>query len=143
MIDNGTQNNKPIILIIEDDEQHRGFLCELLQVTGFNAVAAKNGKEGVALYNHVKPDLVITDIVMPEMDGFEVVQTILSYNKNTPLIAMSGYSKVSKSSYLNMISMLGADAILGKPINSLKLIETINKTIKNKSLDINLAQHNN
>ena len=143
MVDCVTQNSKPIILIIEDDEQYRGFLCELLQVTGFNTISAKNGKEGIMLYKNANPDLVLTDIVMPEMDGFEVVQTILSYNKNTPLIAMSGYSKVSESSYLNMISMLGADAILSKPINSLKLIETINKTLKNKTMDASLAQHNN
>ncbi len=133
------RSNKPIILIIEDDEQHRGFLCELLQVTGFNTIAAKDGKEGVMLYKHLKPDLVLTDIIMPEMDGFEVVQTILSYNKEAPLIAMSGYSKGPKSSYLNMISMLGADAILNKPINSHKLIDTINKTLKKCKPDNNMA----
>lgn len=137
-----SKKNKPIILIIEDDEQHREFLCELLQVTEFNAMSAKNGKEGVVLYQHLKPDLVLTDIVMPEMDGFEVVKTILSFNKNTPLIAMSGYSEVSNSSYLNMISMLGADAVLTKPINSHKLIETIHKTLEYKGSNQNEVMHN-
>ena len=126
------ENNKSVILIIEDDEQHRGFLCEFLSLSGFDVIAARNGKEGIRLYKNYRSDLVLTDIVMPEMDGFEVVQTILSLDTGMPIIAMSGYSKCHKSSYLNMISMLGADAVLSKPINSRKLLETIYKTLNYK-----------
>ena len=131
MIEVGNNKTKPVILIIEDDEQHRGLLNELLQLSGFNTVSAKNGKEGLMLFKNISPDLVLTDIVMPEMDGFEVVQKIISYDDSVPLIAMSGYNKGPKTTYLNMISMLGADAILSKPIKAKKLIDTINESLCN------------
>ena len=128
-----SHNNKATILIIEDDGQYRDFLSELLQLAKFNVVTAKNGKEGIGSIAEDEPDLVLTDIFMPEMDGFEVIMELLATSNPTPVIAMSGHNMNDKASYLDMIAILGAAEILQKPIAGRVLIESIENTlIKNE-----------
>lgn len=64
------------ILVIEDNENLRENACELLELKGYSTIVAANGKFGIELAIEAKPDLILCDVRMPEMDGFEVINTL-------------------------------------------------------------------
>jgi CheY-like chemotaxis protein len=84
---------KKTILIVDDDESQR-FLCqETLTDEGYSVVAAKDGKEALAKVEEKPPDLVILDIVMPEMNGMEAMTRILRKHGKIPVILNTSYSR--------------------------------------------------
>ena len=78
------------ILIVDDDEMMRQFVKELLQVNNFKITEAENGKVGLKEFRENTPDLVITDIIMPEMEGISFNRKLREYDKDIPIIAMTG-----------------------------------------------------
>jgi len=117
------------ILIVDDDEMIREYVKELLLFNDYKVAEAGNGKEGLKqIYKNV-PDLVITDIIMPEMEGISFIQELRTHNKNIPIIAMTGNINGRMEELLELSSQLGADETLRKPINSKELITAINKLI--------------
>src|SRR3954466_13840356 len=78
------------ILIIEDDERVRRLFSTLLQHAGHQASEARDGREGLALQAECHPDLVITDIVMPGMEGLETISALRRLHPDLPIIAISG-----------------------------------------------------
>lgn len=102
------------ILLVEDDEALRGFLKEALEVKGYQVSVAKQGREACYLATEFKPDLVITDIFMPEMDGLVVVQQLSRIPQPPKIIVISGMDP--NSHYLNMAEKFGASGVLKKPI---------------------------
>jgi CheY-like chemotaxis protein len=81
------------ILVVDDDENHR-FLCrEVLSDEGYDVMLAKDGKEALERVEQKTPDLVILDIVMPEMDGMEAMTRILRRHKKIPIILNTSYAK--------------------------------------------------
>ncbi|MEI6266942.1 MAG: response regulator [bacterium] len=83
------------ILIIEDDRYISKMYQLKLSLDGFDVQVAENGRVGVERLKNIRPDIVLTDILMPEMDGFEVIQSIKSDNeyKNIPILIMSNLSQ--------------------------------------------------
>ena len=118
------------IVVIEDDEQFRLFLTELLQNLGYEVVSAANGMIGLEAINKEAPDLVITDIIMPETEGVEVIVNMRSNNIKTPIIAISGGSLGKPETYLNMATKLGANAILMKPFDADDLVFKVESLLK-------------
>ena len=117
------------ILVIEDTLEVRENLCEILELDGFESIAAANGKEGVQLAISEQPDLIICDIMMPELDGFGVL-SILSKNKNTthiPFIFLTAKSDVRD---LRKGMGLGADDYITKPFEDADLFEAIEVRLK-------------
>ena len=83
----------PHILLVEDDTDTALAMQELLEALGHQVTRAENGKAAVRfVQNGLQPDLVLTDIIMPDMDGIETVQTFHTLLKATPIIAMSALS---------------------------------------------------
>jgi CheY-like chemotaxis protein len=84
----------PKILIVEDNEDNRDSLGRQLEHNGFEIVTARNGKEGVALAQSEKPDLVLMDMHMPELDGWEATRQIKAVveTQNLPVIALTAHS---------------------------------------------------
>ena len=124
----GSNANKHV-LIVDDDNMMREFIKELLKIHEFNISEAANGKDGLKQFRENTPDLVITDIIMPEMEGISFIRELRAYNKNIPIIAMTGNVHGRMEEYLDISSKLGADEVLRKPIKSKEFIETINKLI--------------
>jgi len=83
------------ILIIEDNKDLVDIMCELLVLSGYRALSAKNGTEGIAKARENRPDVIICDIGLPDMSGYEVAKIIRkdSELKDTYLIASSGYAQ--------------------------------------------------
>jgi DNA-binding response OmpR family regulator len=83
------------ILIVEDEELQRKPLAEELQDQGFNVLTAPNGRDGLELALHEKPDLILLDIVMPVMDGMTMMKKLREesvYGKNVPVILLTNLS---------------------------------------------------
>lgn len=103
------------ILIIEDQAPMRRNVALLLEMEGFEVVTAENGVAGIAAARKERPDLVLCDVTMPEMDGYAVVQTLRAEKEfaTTPFIFLSAKSA---NSDLRMGMNFGADDYLTKPV---------------------------
>ena len=99
------------ILLIDDDASIRQPVRIQLEREGHLVDEASDGAVGVALAHQNPPDLVICDILMPEMDGFETMRALKRDLPDLPILVLSG----SMSAYLEMAPDLGADFVLSKP----------------------------
>jgi CheY-like chemotaxis protein len=111
------------VLIVEDDLQLRSLLSSRLELEGYIVLQASNGKEAEAHCRETLPDLIITDLVMPERDGLETITTICEQWPHLPVIAISG---ALGGVYLEIAKKLGADVILRKPFE----LEVILKEVR-------------
>ena len=114
-----------LVLIIEDNPHTLATLREILVSEDHAVLEARNGKEGLALFQSRLPALVITDIIMPEKEGIE---TILELRRMAPackIIAMSGGGFVGKTDFLALAKKAGADAVLEKPFGATQLLDAV------------------
>lgn len=105
------------ILVVDDDDMMRAFVKELLQIHDFTITEAANGKEGLKQFRENTPDLVLTDIIMPEMEGISFIRELRSYNKDIPIIAMTGNVHGRMEEFLDISSQIGADDIYVNRLN--------------------------
>ena len=120
------------ILIIEDDKLLRQTLRCTLEQLGYDVTEACNGKEGLARQQTVVCDLVIADIIMPEIDG---IKTIIELKRRVPalkIIAMSGGGMGKAADYLSMARVLGATRTLTKPFSAQELSALVSEILQNK-----------
>lgn len=113
------------ILIIEDDNDFKVYLSKLLIKNGYSVDSASNGAEAMDLIDKKIPVMIITDIVMPEMDGLEVIRQMKKKIPLIKIIAISGGGRLDPDLYLDMASNLNADFILEKPFQNDVLLEKI------------------
>lgn len=115
---------KQKILIIEDNYDVRENLSELLMLSGYDTITAANGKLGVeAAFQH-QPDLILCDIMMPEMDGYTVLR-ILSKNETTALTPFLFLTAKTELTDVRRGMTLGADDYITKPFDDVELLNTI------------------
>lgn len=116
------------ILVIDDEAHIRETLTDLLEFSGFEVVVAENGRRGVEVAKEETPDLILCDIMMPEMDGFQVAEQIrsLEHMAITPFIFLSARATMED---VREGMLLGADDYLTKPFNNSELIEAIQMRI--------------
>jgi CheY-like chemotaxis protein len=105
------------ILLIDDDELLRKALRHLLVALGHEVFEAADGKAGVLMFDPRRHELVITDIVMPEMEGMQVIMELRKRHRGVKVIAMSGGGLMQIGDYLQTAKLLGADALLAKPFS--------------------------
>ena len=114
------------ILIVEDEKKLASLLKESILDTFFKVIIAKDGDEGLKKYNSFKPDIIITDIMMPFCDGLEMTQKIKELDENIPIIVLSAHS--DKEKLLKAID-LGINKYFIKPFDPDELISYINKIV--------------
>jgi len=110
------------ILVVDDNDDLRGVFRLLLKE--FEVVEASNGLEALSSYKKSKPELVLMDILMPEMDGIVATKKILEMDPKAQIIAITAYSTRS-----NEILDAGALDVLKKPIRKAELLKKINEYI--------------
>jgi DNA-binding response OmpR family regulator len=116
------------ILVIDDDIQYNAMLCTTLKFAGHHAIAAFNGDEGIKLFVREHPDLVITDLYMPEKEGIETIIEIRKLDQKVRILAISGGSPhLDVTEMFPVSTLLGADAVLAKPFDSADLTNMINE----------------
>lgn len=103
------------ILIMDDDEQILSLLSRSMELAGFVAATAVNGREGQRLLEKQPFDLVITDLIMPEKEGMETISHIKKYFPAVKIIAISGGGRIGPETYLPAALELGADLAFAKP----------------------------
>lgn len=103
------------ILIVDDDELISSLLSLTLTDEGFAVSNAEDGRTGLAMYLANPPDILITDIIMPDMDGLELIKTIRKTHPDAPIIAMSGADPKDNTFFLDVSKDFGATKILAKP----------------------------
>ncbi len=115
----------PTVLVIDDEPVIRQSLETLLETYGFQVALARDGAQGLAAFRRIEPDLVLTDIVMPNQDGIETILTMRRERPQAKIIAMSGRGSVGNTEYIDIAARLGADAAIPKPLEATKLIAAV------------------
>jgi CheY-like chemotaxis protein len=112
------------ILVIDDEPGTLEFLDAVLSVEGHRVVTATDGRVGLRLVREVRPDLVITDILMPELDGLEVLLEVRRGSR-VPVIAISGGGAYQALDHLETARLFGAASILPKPFGSAEILAAV------------------
>jgi len=117
------------ILLVDDDEAVRTIVRIALVRLGYVVREARNGREAMRLCSESKPDLMLTDIIMPEQEGIETIGAVRRKYPKVKLIAMSGGGRVSATDYLHTALAMGADAVLAKPFTGEELEALVSKVL--------------
>lgn len=135
MLEPNPRANKSILLI-EDDKPTRGVLTTLLQHAGYNVTCAWLRHEVLALVRFHPFDLVVTDGIMPEIDGAEVITAVRRYHPSVPVIAMSGREfYMSGELSLKLAESVGALITLVKPFRLEELLMAVEKALPSRPVD--------
>jgi len=118
-----------IILIIEDDPQILNILGQTLKREGHEVVEALYGKEGLKLYRENPADLVITDIIMAETEGIEIIMELQRDFPNVKIIAISGGGRIESDEYLYIAQMLGVQKTFAKPFSLEELLKAVSELL--------------
>lgn len=106
------------VLVIDDDPLVRATLRAILDGAGYEVVLASDGLDGLAEFRRQRADLVITDIVMPDMEGIETIRQLRAQKPPVPILAISGGGRGVSLDYLRMAEQLGATESLSKPFEA-------------------------
>jgi YesN/AraC family two-component response regulator len=118
------------ILVVDDEPMIREGLKMALEMEGHKTCTAADGSEALRMINEHKPDLVITDIIMPESDGIEVICTIRDKFPDIKILAISGGGRISAKDHLKIAQQLGASGIMTKPFSTAELVTEITRIFK-------------
>lgn len=119
------------ILVIDDEESICRLFREILEHEGYEVETAVNGKSGVEAYRRKPADLIITDILMPEKDGLELIIELRRANRAVRIIAMTGGSRYhSLDNFLDVAKAFGASHTLYKPFRNEKVVEIVRKVLE-------------
>jgi DNA-binding response OmpR family regulator len=115
------------ILVIDDDENVQTLIRDVLSEAGHTVLLANDGREGLIRYRTESPDLVITDIFMPERDGLDVILELASCEAT--IIAMSGGGDLDRADHLDDALYFGARSSLAKPFTVDALLGVVNEVL--------------
>jgi CheY-like chemotaxis protein len=121
--------NGKVVLVAEDEEINYLFLDEVLRRTGAKVLWAKNGREAIDIYRTNKIDLILMDLKMPEMNGYEALQEIRETKGTTRIIAQTAFAMSGEK---EEILEAGFDGYISKPIRIAELLKVLDANFVNK-----------
>ncbi|MCD4670106.1 MAG: diguanylate cyclase [Actinomycetia bacterium] len=135
------KEKQPLVLIVDDIAENLQLLGNILKKENYNIAAANNGKQAVAIASDINPDLILLDIMMPEMDGFEVCSKLknIPETKNIPIIFLT--AKVETEDIIKGFKAKAVDYVT-KPFNSYELLARV-KTHLELKISKNLLEDKN
>jgi len=117
---------KARILVVDDDEKIRRLLANMLKTQDYEVVEAENGRQGCERYRACEPDLLITDLVMPEQNGIDMILELKREFPKLRVMAISGGGGITGSfDYLPIAKLIGAVHILQKPFGMQQLKDAV------------------
>jgi putative two-component system response regulator len=127
------------VLVVDDDEQVRSLLKRLLQIEGLDVVTASDGEMALRLFRDVQPDLVLLDVMMPDLNGFEVCRRLKDDPETmlTPIVLVTGLDSVEDR--VRGIEA-GTDDFLSKPFERVQLMARVRSLLRVKSYTDQLEQ---
>lgn len=117
------------IVVMDDDEQVRELLQDILQANNHEVMVAEDGAQGMIKCREFQPDLVITDIVMPEQEGIETISKLRQEYPDLKVIAVSGGGQVAPETYLKIAECMGANRTLPKPFKRKDILDAIDELL--------------
>ena len=121
-------------IVIDDEQDVLDVFCEYLKVKNINVLAeGRNGKDAVELYQKLKPDVVLMDLVMPQYDGFYGIENIRKYDPDSKIII---FSASLTPEYIDMLRKMKVSGISIKPYDMDRIIDLINKVSMGKTVDL-------
>lgn len=114
------------IVVIDDVDEVRAAIRRILERNGNEVIEAKNGRHGLKAIQQHAPHLIITDILMPDMEGLETIQTLMKNKSKIPIIAITASKDTP---YLKIALKLGAVAGMYKPFSSQELLGAVNHAL--------------
>jgi CheY-like chemotaxis protein len=117
------------ILVIDDDPGILRMIEFMLDGSGYQCLSFGNAGEGLAMLDHMAVHLILTDIIMPEMEGIELILHARATFPDLPIIAMSGGGRSSRTDVLHLAQQFGAAMVIPKPFTRAELLAAIEKTI--------------
>lgn len=115
----------PRVLVVDDDATIRQLLVALLEEIKCDVISASNGVSGMELFALHELDLVVTDIIMPGMEGLELVRNLKKIKPTIKIIAMSAYRGSGKLDYLKHARAFGVDQTFQKPFDAHEFLDTV------------------
>lgn len=120
----------PQLLVVDDDPEIRSTLKKLLELSGHQVEIAASGREALLRLAEGGIELMITDIVMPDMDGLENLKTARANQPDLPIIAMSGGGSLKTENYLRLALAFGARKVLQKPFDTQDLLKAVSELLE-------------
>jgi len=117
------------ILVIDDDPQIRAMLRMILENEGYDVMDSPDGEIAMDIHREHPANLIITDIVMPEKEGIEVIIYFTQNHPHVKIIAMSGGGLVASDQYLELADKFGADRTFEKPFNPMKMLDAVKELL--------------
>lgn len=121
------------ILLVDDEDMVRMQIRSSLELEGHQVREASNGREAIDMLNGYKPDLMITDILMPEKEGIETIMEVRQKYADIKIIAISGGVRTENMDFLKIAKRLGADLALPKPFGRQQLLTLVNQLLGTKA----------
>lgn len=116
---------RPVALVVDDDLSYRLFMRQLLELAGFAVIIETNGRLALRRLREQKVAVLVTDLVMPEIDGLELIELVKRGFPDTRIVAVSGGGPQQDGAYLRIGRLVGASATLQKPFSGSELIEAV------------------
>jgi CheY-like chemotaxis protein len=120
------------ILVVEDEESLRDVMHKLLSRSGYQVDCANNGREAITKVRTRTPDLVITDLIMPEVEGLELICMLRKEFPSLPIIATSGGGRCGPQDYLLLAAKFGAAKVLPKPFTQEQLVGVVTEVLQSR-----------
>ena len=130
MLHPGEAGSVARILVIDDDGFYRGVIRRILEDGGHQVLETEDGREAVDLYRQFHPDVVVTDIFMPGMDGGEVIRALRAVDNQVKIVAVSGGGAFYDVDVLDMARKLGAAVILRKLDPKERILGEVDRILK-------------
>ncbi len=125
------------ILLVEDDELVRDMLTQVLQRASHEVIVAANGEEATDRLKNDKPDIMVTDIIMPKKSGITLISEVKNRHPDMEIIAISGGGRLDPTGYLDLSETLGASVSFEKPIDNTALLMAIDLLLHGRKEKIN------
>ncbi len=113
------------ILLVEDDDLVRDMLVQMLSRANHEVESAANGDEATEILRKIKPDIMVTDIIMPKKSGITLISEVRQMHPDMEIIAISGGGRLDPTGYLDLSETLGASVSFEKPIDKAALLMAI------------------
>lgn len=119
-----------IVFIVDDDPSHARVCERILKRAGFGVITAADGSQALRVLGQTQVDLVLTDLVMPDTDGFELLMALRTKTSQAPVIVMSGSGGTAlNGTLLEQSRLLGASEILAKPFSESELLAAVHRAL--------------
>jgi CheY-like chemotaxis protein len=117
------------VLIVEDDDAMREVMSRAMRLKGYEVTVARDGAEGIMLWERERHDVVVTDLYMPNVDGIETILALRSRQPTLPIVAVSGGDARASFLALDSAGDLGATVLLHKPFTPAQLYDALHRAL--------------